>query len=60
MLAIDGKFDFAVKTNPFGGKPKAKPVDESVLQKRQAALDAINIKAKEVIDKKCQKQQKGS
>lgn len=55
-LALEGKFDFAVKTNPFGGKPTEakKPVDESVVIKRRKALEAINAKAKAVREKRCQ------
>ena len=54
MLALEGKFDFAVKTNPFGGKaaPK-KPVDPDVVRKKQATLEVINAKAKAVREKKC-------
>ena len=60
VLAIDGKFDFAVKTNPFGAKPKPKEADPVVVSKKLAALDAIKAKAREVRNKTCQKQQKDS
>ena len=56
MLALEGKFDFAVKTNPFGGKPTEKRVDDSVIQKRTAALEVIKSKARAVREKKCQTQ----
>ena len=58
MLALDGKFEFAAKTNPFGGKPaeKKKPVGESVIRKKRAALEVINAKAKAVREKRCQNQ----
>lgn len=60
VLAIEGKFDFAVKTNPFGSKPKPKEADPAVVAKKLAALDAIKAKAREVRNKTCQKQQKDS
>jgi len=60
VLAIDGRFDFAIKTNPFGSKPKPKEVDPAVIQKKMATLDAINAKAKDVRNKKCRKPQKDS
>lgn len=58
MLALEGKFDFAVKTNPFGGKPAEakKPVSEDVIIKRRKALEAINAKARAVREKRCQNQ----
>ena len=52
VLAIDGKFDFAVKTNPFGAKPKPKEADPAVISKKLAALDAIKAKAREVKEKR--------
>lgn len=62
MLALEGKFDFAAKTNPFGGKAAKprKPDDPAVVREKQATLDAIKAKAKAVREKKCQKQQKDS
>ena len=55
MLALEGKFDFAVKSNPFGGKPAEarKPVDADVIRKKRATLDVINAKAKAVREKQC-------
>lgn len=31
MLAIDGKFDFAVKTNPFGSHKKQDPEKKKMI-----------------------------
>ena len=59
VLAYEGKIDFVIKTNPFGGsKSAAKPVDKSVAKQKLAALDAIKMKAKAAREKKCQKPQK--
>ena len=61
VLAIDGRYQYARNTNPFGsGKSSVKPADNETIKKRRAALDAINAQAKIVRDKKCQNPQKDS
>ena len=60
LLAIDGKFEFANKTNPFGGGKPIKPVDEKVVKERKMTLEAIKAKAATIRMKQCQKQQKDS
>jgi hypothetical protein len=53
--------DFAMKTNPFGAPKKVeKKVDAATINARIVALDAIKSKAKEVRQRKCQKQPKDS
>ena len=59
LLAIEGKFEFANKTTPFGGGQPKKPLDEKTVSERKATLDAIKAQAaRKRIE--CQKQQKGS
>ena len=41
ILALEGKYDFVIKTNPFGGgKDTAKPLSEDEQAKRLAANKA--------------------
>lgn len=45
FLALEGKYDFVVKTNPFGGgKDKAKPLSEDEKAKRLAENKAKALK----------------
>ena len=60
LLAIDGRFEFANKTNPFGGGKPKKPMDESVVKERKATLDMIKANAALARNKRCQKQQNAS
>jgi hypothetical protein len=61
MLAIDGRFEFANKTNPFGGGGSTgapKNLDEAAIKKRRLALEIITAKAKDAAKRKkeCQRQ----
>jgi hypothetical protein len=50
FLALDGRIDFLKKTNPFGSAPeKKKPADAEVVKVHQVQLDALNIKAKDLL-----------
>jgi hypothetical protein len=60
LLAIDGKFEFANRTNPFGGGKPKKPVDEKVVKERKMTLEAIKARAAMIRKQKCQKPQNDS
>jgi len=59
ILAMEGKYDFAMKTNPFGAKPKPKPNKkrEAKLEAQRSKFALLRLEAKQHHkDKACQTQ----
>lgn len=63
ILAAEGKMDFMVKTNPFGGAPQKKQGKKQTVslnaQREKLALMQMHARDKHR-DKQCQKQQNAS